>query len=135
MDYYQDIGIGAGFQLTPHSSGDAMIVDGLACLLQDIRLEAVTQEGDLFYDPEYGWSLQEFCHCVADELTLLAIGQRVSAKLARRQELDVSRITASAITQDDSILVQAAFALRGSSKTYTMDLAIGRVQIEVIRLD
>ena len=42
------------------ADGDAPVAEGLEEFLQEIRLESMTQEGDLFYDPEYGWSLLDF---------------------------------------------------------------------------
>ena len=44
-----DIRLNDEWQLTQASTGDAPVCSGLDCFLQDIRLEAITQPGELFY--------------------------------------------------------------------------------------
>ena len=49
-------------QPVPLASGEEALAGGLDCFLQDIRLEALTMEGECFFDSDYGWSLLDFCH-------------------------------------------------------------------------
>ena len=68
-------------QLPQASTGDAPACSGVDCFLQDIRLEAITQPGELFYDEEWGWGLLEFIQAEDDEMTRLEIGERIKEKL------------------------------------------------------
>ena len=45
-----DIRLDDDWQLTQASTGDAPACSGVDCFLQDIRLEAITQPGELFYE-------------------------------------------------------------------------------------
>ena len=49
-----DIRLGDVWELTSAADGDAPLFSGLDCLYQNLALESVTQEGDVFYDPEFG---------------------------------------------------------------------------------
>lgn len=49
-----DIRLNDEWQLTQAADGDAPLCSGLDCLYQNIALEAITQPGDLFYDPSFG---------------------------------------------------------------------------------
>lgn len=83
-----DIRLNDEWQLTQASTGDAPVCSGLDCFLQDIRLEAITQPGELFYNSEWGWGLLEFLQAEDDDLTRLEISERVKDKLRRRKEID-----------------------------------------------
>lgn len=60
-------------QPVPLASGEEALAGGLDCFLQDIRLEALTMEGECFFDSDYGWSLLDFCHREIGELEELQI--------------------------------------------------------------
>lgn len=76
----EDIRLDEDWQLTRAADGDAPVVEGLEEFLQEIRLESMTQEGDLFYDSEYGWSLLDFIQRDDSELTRLEIQDRIRRK-------------------------------------------------------
>ena len=57
--YYTDIALDENWQPAVRSNGDFATVSDLDCLMQEIRLEALTTQGELFFDPEFGWSLPE----------------------------------------------------------------------------
>lgn len=130
-----DIRLDDRYQLLPQAGGSPMLTDGSDCLLQELRLEAVTQPGDLFYDADYGWGLMEFCHRAADELTVLEITQRITTKLARRGDIDIQTVRVKVDSRDDSVLVHISFQFIDDAQRHTLDLSIGRVQIEVIAID
>ena len=70
------------------SSGDFKIVSGDACWEQDLRLEALTEPGELFYEDEngdeaYGFGLLDFSHAENDEFTQKEIEQRVKINCQR----------------------------------------------------
>ena len=90
--YYTDIALDENWQPAVRSNGDFATVSDLDCLMQEIRLEALTTQGELFFDPEFGWSLPDFLHLRIDDLTLLEIEQRVYARLAARDKIETSSI-------------------------------------------
>ena len=63
-----DIKLDDNWQLTPAASGDAPLTDDEEGLLQTIRTESMTQEGELFYDEEFGWSLLDYIHAQESDL-------------------------------------------------------------------
>ena len=71
-----DIMLDPNGQPVADSSGDFKIVSGDACWEQDLRLEALTEPGELFYEDEN------------DEFTQKEIEQRVKNKLSKRTYLD-----------------------------------------------
>lgn len=80
-----DIRLNDEWALTQAADGDAPLCSGLDCLYQNIILEALTQPGDLFYDPAFGWGLYEFIQSEDDDLTRLEIAQRARLGLQKRE--------------------------------------------------
>ena len=68
-----DIKLDDEWQLTPAASGDAPLTDDVEGLLQTIRTESITQEGELFYDTDFGWSLLDFIHAQETDLAKIEI--------------------------------------------------------------
>lgn len=101
-----DIRLDDSWQLTRAANGDAPIVAGLYCIYQDIQLEAHSQEGELFYDTDWGWSLLDFLQSEDDELLELEIQERIKTKLARRSEVDAESISTSVVFSNDMLIVQ-----------------------------
>lgn len=131
----EDIRLDENWQLTRAADGDAPVVEGLEEFLQEIRLESMTQEGDLFYDPEYGWSLLDFIQRDDSELTRLEIQDRVRRKMARHPEVDVSSLRIETEFLEDVLNIGILFKRLDTQKTYRMDLALDRVQVEVTEHD
>lgn len=127
-----DIRLDDFFQLTRAATGDAPLISGTGCLMQDIRLEAMTQAGELFYDPEWGWSLLDFLQSEDDDLLELEIQQRIREKLARRSEVDVETISTSVKFEDDIIAIHTRFQFVDDSQVQTVDLNLDRVSVEVV---
>ena len=93
-----DIKLDANGQPVPDKNGDFATVSGDECWEQDLRLEAHTEEGELFYEDEdgdeaYGFGLLDFVHAENDEFTQTEIMQRVRGKLAKRTYLDLAKTT------------------------------------------
>ena len=131
----EDIRLDEDWQLTRAADGDAPVVEGLEEFLQEIRLESMTQEGDLFYDPEYGWSLLDFIQRDDSELTRLEIQDRIRRKMARHPEVDVSSLRIETEFWEDVLNIGILFKRLDTQKTYRMDLALDRVQVEVTEHD
>jgi hypothetical protein len=130
-----DIRLDTSGQLTQAATGDAPLVSGFECLMQDIRLEAMTQAGELFYDTKWGWSLLDFVQSEDDELTIIEIEERVREKLERRDTVDADTISIDVKFEKDMLKVLTAFCFVGDSQTYSVNITIDRVNVEVIEID
>ncbi|BFH15170.1 hypothetical protein J6TS7_50100 [Paenibacillus dendritiformis] len=130
-----DIRLDRNWQLVAAANGDTLLVSGLDCVFQDIRLEAMTQEGELFYDESWGWSLLDFVQSQDDELTRIEIEQRVKTKLEQRPEIDAETIETFMDFQGDTITVHVSFSFQNTDRLYQLDIDIDRVKVEVIMSD
>ncbi|MDR9503416.1 DUF2634 domain-containing protein [Brevibacillus agri] len=126
-----DIRLDDNWQITAAASGDALLVSGLECFLQDIRIEALTQEGEVFYDETWGWSLLDFMQSQDDELLRLEIEQRVRTKLARREEIDPESIQTTIEFLEDVVAIRSSFRFVDSNQTVQLDVELDRVKVEV----
>jgi len=130
-----DIKLDSSWQLTQAATGDAPTVSGFDCIMQDIRLEAMTQAGELFYDEEWGWSLLDFVHSEDDELTIIEVKERIREKLERREIVDPETISTKIELEGDVLKVLTTFCFIGDSQTYSVSVAVDRVNVEVIEID
>ena len=105
------------------------------CFLQDIRLEAITQPGELFYDEEWGWGLLEFIQAEDDEMTRLEIGERIKEKLRRRSEIKADTVTTEFLFSEDILQILVRFQFVGSEEEQQIEVAIDRVRVEVRLID
>ncbi|GAB6158271.1 hypothetical protein JCM39194_14710 [Desulfotomaculum varum] len=133
--YDTDIKLDSSWQLTQAATGDAPIVSGFDCIIQDIRLEAMTQAGELFYDEEWGWSLLDFVQSEDDELTIIEVKERIREKLERREIVDPETISTKVELEGDVLKVFTTFCFIGDSQTYSVSVAVDRVNVEVIEID
>lgn len=130
----KDIKLDADWQLTQATNGDAPIVSGIDCLVQDIKLESLTQEGELFYNLEYGWSLLDFIQRDDDDLTRLEIKDRVRNKLEKRVEIYIESVRTEIEFNEDALGLEVSFRLN-SGDAVKIDVALSRVGVEVIEVD
>lgn len=129
-----DIKLDENWQLTAAANGDAPITSNTDCLIQDIRLEAMSQEGELFYDEDWGWSLLDFLQLQDDDLTKLEIDQRIKTKLSRREEIDSETIATQLTFEDDKVSIKVGFKFINDSTQYNLDIALDRVNVEVVMI-
>ena len=127
-----DIRVDDDWQLTRAANGDAPVISDNEEFLQSIKLESMTQEGDLFYDLEYGWSLLDFIHSTDSELTRIAIQERIRSKMSRRTEIDISSLQVAVSFQDDVLYADIQFKKIDNDERYLMKVALDRVRMEVI---
>lgn len=130
-----DIRLNDAWQLTQAADGDAPLCSELDCLYQNIVLEALTQPGDLFYDPEWGWGLYEFIQSEYDELTQLEISQRVRGRLQRREVILPESILVNLVLQEDALVIRASFQLAGEDSPRQLNIVIDSVSVEVLSDD
>lgn len=133
MSEYQDISLDASFQPEPGANGDILLLADAR--MQDIRLEAVSPQGDLFYFSEYGWGLVEFAQRPLDRLLELEIAQRVRTKLSRREDVNVSSIGVTSIVSNDGLQIDITFRFLGEDEIQQLGLLITPLEIEVIQVD
>ena len=118
------------------AAGESQMVSGIDCFLQDVRNEAVTTEGECFWDADYGWSMLDFLHQEQDELLQIRISNRVKQKLSRRSEINQQSISVVvAFLNNDVTEVKVAFKIKNSDVSYEIDLNVDGVETEVVLVD
>lgn len=130
-----DIKLDANGQPVPDKNGDFAIVSGDECWEQDLRLEAHTEEGELFYEDEdgdeaYGFGLLDFVHAENDEFTQTEIMQRVRGKLAKRTYLDLAKTTQEVTFRDGIYYASVSISKNDSNDEYNMELSTEEVEVE-----
>lgn len=130
-----DIRLDQEGQLTQAADGDAPLCLELECFYQSIILEAQTQKGDLFYDPDFGWSLYDFLQSEDDEITRLEITQRVRSGLQKREVILPDTIQVDVGFVQDTFHVYCTFQTAEAEKTYTLKIIIDPVSLEVRVVD
>ena len=130
-----DIKLDANGQPVPDKNGDFATVSGDECWEQDLRLEAHTAEGELFYEDEdgdeaYGFGLLDFVHAENDEFTQTEIMQRVRGKLAKRTYLDLAKTTQEVTFRDGIYYDSVSISKNDSNDEYNMELSTEEVEVE-----
>jgi hypothetical protein len=130
-----DIRLDENGQPVPDKNGDFGTVSGDECWEQDLRLEAGTDEGELFYEDEdgdeaYGFGLTDFTHAENDEFTETEILQRIRGKLAKRTYLDPKK-TSQELTYSDGVYSDSITVSKNdSSDEYNIELSTEEVEVE-----
>lgn len=127
-----DIRLSDEWQLTQATDGDAPLCSELECLYQNIILEALTQPGDLFYDPSFGWGLYDFIQSEDDELTRLEIAQRARVGLQKREVIVPESIEVNVDFEDDAFLLYCSFKFDEEETVRSLNVIISAVSVEVI---
>lgn len=130
-----DIRLTDEWQLTRAADGDAPLCSGLDCVYQNIALEAITQQGDLFYDPDFGWSLYDFIQSEDDELTRLEIEQRARLGLQKREVILPETVKVSVSYINDAFRLYCSWQFTGTTEPRELDVVIDAVSVEVIHDD
>lgn len=131
-----DIMLDKNGQPVPDANGDFQTVSGDECWYQDLRLEAQTEEGELFYedkdgDEAYGFGMLDFVHAEDDDdgLTRMEIQQRVSGKLAKREYLDQGKTVQNLMFEDGMIIDDVTIAKQNSNDEYNIELSTDEVEV------
>lgn len=127
-----DIRLSDDWAITRAADGDAPLCSGLDCLYQNIVLEAETQPGDLFYDPEWGWGLYDFIQSEDDELTRLEMAQRARTRLQKREVILPETISVNVYNDGDVFHIDCSFQFSGEGRTRQLNVIVGAVGVEVI---
>lgn len=127
-----DVKLSGDWQIVADVTGDLLqATTKFDCLYQEICLEALTQEGDLWYEHGFGWSLLDFAHSLYDELLEIEIKQRIMEKLSWYQEVDISSIYIEIVYKEDGISILIKFCFFGSDEEYQMNLKLDGIYAEV----
>lgn len=113
---------------------DVLLVSDDNELLQDIKIESKTAEGDCFYDSEYGWSLLDFIQAEIDDLTILEIQQRIKDKLKKHTEINQQTVNVKVAIAEklDIIEIKLRFKTITSDTEYELDIKLDRINAEVV---
>lgn len=130
-----DIKLDANGQPVPDKSGDFATVSGDECWKQDLRLEAHTEEGELFYEDEdgdetYGFGLLDFVHAENDGFTQTEIMQRVRGKIAKRTYLDLAKTTQEVTFRDGIYYDSVSVSKNDSNDEYNIELSTEEVEVD-----
>ena len=125
-----DIKLDDDWQLTPAATGDAPVTDDESGFLQTLQIEALTQEGELFYDEDFGWSLLDFIHQPDNELTRIEISSRIIRKLTAHEEIIPDSVEISQKWTSDLLNIYIKFQLISGTQQ-SLTLSLNRVQVEV----
>lgn len=127
-----DIRLSDDLLLTMATDGDAPVCSDLDCLYQNILLEAMTQPGDLWYDPDFGWGLYDFIQSEDSELVRLEITQRARTKLQRRETVRQESIEVGISHDDDRFALRCLWCFVGEDRLRELNITISAVGVEVV---
>jgi phage baseplate assembly protein W len=111
---------------------DVLLISDDNELLQDIKMEAKTAEGDCFYDSEYGWSLLDFLQAEIDDLTILEIQQRIKDKLKKHTEINQQTVNITITEKLNIVEIKIRFRMITSDADYELDVTLDRINAEVV---
>ncbi len=111
-------------------SKDTKVIDERTELIQNIKIEVITIEGDVWYDLEFGWSLYEFLHRPIDDMLKLELHQRIKSKLSRRDEIEKNTIDIKFVELDDGLLIKIKLVILGEETDLTISLDRLNVVVE-----
>ena len=138
MDLGFDIAQSPSGNLVQSANGDLSIFEKNAAIMQDIKNEAITYPGDLFYNEEYGWGLYDFMHReidLTDDLLNTEIQHRISTNLAKREYIDMSSLSIDIFFNEfGTFEIQISFRFEDEDEPSQMKVNLDRVGIEVVLL-
>ncbi len=126
-----DIKLDSEWQLTPAASGDAPVTDDVEGLLQTIRTESITQEGELFYDTDFGWSLLDFMQSQETDLAKIEIESRIKKKLAKYDEIMSDTVEIQQEWKNSVLYIMVSFKLNDGTG-HKIETSLNRIGVEII---
>jgi len=130
-----DIYLNDEYQIESDQSGKSKLISDDELYIQSIKIEALTQEGDLFYDRAFGWSLIDFVQTEYTDLLEIEIRQRIKSKLSSKLGIDSDSIKVVTSYTEDIIAIQTKFKKLSSDQEYTLNISLDRINVEVILND
>ncbi len=125
----QDITIVLGGDIELRNK-DAVVIDEVQEIVQNIKIEVITIEGDVWYDLEFGWSIYEFLHRPIDDMLKLELHQRITNKLAKRDEIEKDTIEINFVEGDDKLVIKIKMVILDKETELTVSLDRLTVTVE-----
>ncbi|MCX4297445.1 MAG: DUF2634 domain-containing protein [Lachnospiraceae bacterium] len=125
-----DIKLNNAWQLTPAADGDVPLTDSEGGLLQTIRTESITQEGELFYDTDFGWSLLDFIHAQESDLVKIEIESRIKKKLSKYDEILSNTVIIQQVWRNDTLSITVSFKLTNGTE-HKIETSLNRIEVKV----
>lgn len=125
-----DIKLNNAWQLTPAADGDVPLTDSEGGLLQTIRTESITQEGELFYDTDFGWSLLDFIHAQESDLVKIEIESRIKKKLSKYDEILFNTVIIQQVWRNDTLSITVSFKLTNGTE-HKIETSLNRIEVKV----
>lgn len=135
MDLGTDIKMKFNGNTLPDAKSDFDDAKETDAIMQDIVNEAITYEGDLFYDEDYGWSLYDFIHASfgLDNILLeTELKYRISTKLYKRKYIDSSSIQIDVSFANDICVCNIVFKFIEEEFERTIRITLDRVNLGVV---
>lgn len=98
--------------------------------MQTIRTEAITQEGELFYDTDFGWSLLDFLQVQENELVKIEIESRIKKKLAKYNEVIPETVIIQQTWKNDLLIIEVSFKIDDGTE-HKVEISLNRIEVEV----
>ncbi len=131
-----DIKIDENGQPVAGIDGDADLVSDDACWLQDLKNEAMTGDGELFYEHEegdesYGFGLLDFLQGEFDEFMKLEIQQRIRSKMSKRNYIDCGSIRTDVEFDGHTYNIKTIFKRTDSNVEYSLNIQNNGVEVTI----
>lgn len=135
MDLGTDIKMKENGNVLSSANSDFEVISENGAILQDIVNEAITYEGDLFYDESYGWSLYDFLHKefgLNNVLLETELKHRIQTKLYKREYIDSSSIDVSVSFSQGVCICDVSFRFQEEEFDRKLKISLDRIKIEVV---
>lgn len=127
-----DIMLDENMELVAAATGDVPLVGNENSLLQELRIEAQTQQGELFYDETFGWSLLDFVQAEDSALVRTEITARIRSRLSRYTQIDPESVEVLMLRKEENLYIQVRFRLFTTKEQQRINVTLNRVRIEVM---
>lgn len=126
-----DIKLDDNWQLTSSAGGDAPITSEEEGMLQTIRTESITQEGELFYDEEFGWSLLDYIHAQESDLVKIEIESRIKKKLTKYDEIIKDTVKIAQTWGNDALNITVRFQFNNKTE-HELTVSLNRIEVNIV---
>lgn len=127
-----DIMLDENLELVAAATGDVPLAGNENSLLQELRMEAQTQQGELFYDETFGWSLLDFVQTEDSALVRTEITARIRSRLSRYTQIDTESVEVLMLRKAENLYIQVRFRLATTKEQQRINVTLNRVRIEVM---
>lgn len=117
LDQLTDIELDDDCNFAIASDGDAQIVKGIECVLQDVKNELMTYIGNLFYDETYGGRLVKFVNKPNNEINRIELIQNIEEIVSRNEKVEAESIECEVVQWDlKQIVISTSFYIENKKQ-------------------